>query len=169
VDIMVSGSGNLGLISFTTHPGRLSREFFDEHYPALIDGLVAHEGIGWLLVRTEHHGSVVLGKSGARYLDDGRVEDGDPLALFPPSTARFLQRLGSYPNIPDIVVNSTLYDASTGEVAAFEELIGCHGGAGGMQTEPFLLFPSEWTSDDPTLIGSEAVHAFLMSYIHGAA
>ncbi|MGE3600829.1 MAG: phage holin family protein [Dehalococcoidia bacterium] len=167
-DIIVSGSGNLGLISFTTQPGRLSREFFDEHYPALIDGLVAHEGVGWLLVRSERLGSLVIGKGGIRYLDDGRVEGDDPLAAFAPSTTGFLQRLSSYPNVPDIVVNSTLYDASTGEVAAFEELIGCHGGAGGMQNEPFLLFPSDWTNDDPTLIGSESVHAFLLKHIHGA-
>jgi hypothetical protein len=165
----VSGSGNLGLISFTTQPGRLSREFFDERHPGLIDGLVAHEGVGWLLIRTEQHGSIVIGKSGVRYLDEDRVVGDDPLAVFSPSTTGFLRRLSSYPNVPDIVVNSTLFDPSTGEVAAFEELIGCHGGAGGLQTEPFLLFPSNWTNDDPTLVGSESVHAFLVTHVQGGA
>jgi hypothetical protein len=45
------------------------------------------------------------------------------------------------------VINS-MYDPSTGEVAAFEELVGSHGGLGGPQTEPFLLHPSSWSTGD---------------------
>jgi hypothetical protein len=165
-DVVVCGSGNLGLISFTGHPGRLSREFLDTTYPGLIDGLTMHEGVGWVLLREEAHGTVVLGKDGIRYLDAERIEGIDPLAPFPPTTARYLRRLSGYPNAPDIIVNSTLFDPATGEVAAFEELIGCHGGAGGWQTQPFLLFPSAWTEADPVLEGSEAVHAFLVRYLY---
>ncbi len=43
---------------------------------------------------------------------------------------------------PDIVVNST-YWADTDEVAAFEELVGSHGGLGGTQALPFVLHPAE--------------------------
>jgi hypothetical protein len=168
-DIVVCGSGNLGLISFTNHPGRLSREFIDATYPGLIDGLTMHVGVGFALVRSEIHGSVVLGKDGTRYLDEDRVEGVDPLTVFPPTTARYLKRLSGYPNVPDLVVNSTLYDPGTGEVAAFEELIGCHGGAGGWQTQPFVLFPSSWTDEDPVLEGSERVHAFLSRHIYADA
>lgn len=50
-----------------------------------------------------------------------------------------------YPDVGDIVVNSVC-EPGTERVAAFEELIGCHGGAGGAQTVPFLLYPSEWAS-----------------------
>ena len=37
----------------------------------------------------------------------------------------------------------SLHDELTGEVAAFEELVGCHGGLGGPQTQPFVLYPSD--------------------------
>jgi hypothetical protein len=42
-------------------------------------------------------------------------------------------------------------------VAAFEELIGSHGGLGGYQTQPFIMHPAEWTIDEE-LIGAEAVY-----------
>ena len=45
----------------------------------------------------------------------------------------------------------------TDEVAAFEELIGSHGGLGGPQTHPFILHPAEWTIDEP-IVGAEAVY-----------
>jgi hypothetical protein len=160
-DVVVCGSGNLGLVSFVHQPGRLAVEDIESLYPGLVDGLIQHPGIGWLLVRSQQYGSMVLGKQGIRVLETGVIKGQDPLATFPTSTPRFLERLGTYPTMPDIMVNSTLYDASSGEVAAFEELIGCHGGAGGWQTRPFLLFPAEWQAPDAELQGAESVHVFL--------
>ena len=43
--------------------------------------------------------------------------------------------------MPDILVISSV-DPVTGEVPAFEELVGNHGGLGGSQREPFLLYPA---------------------------
>ena len=45
-----------------------------------------------------------------------------------------------------------------GEVAAFEELIGSHGGLGGFQTRPFILHPKEWELDEPVPIGAPAIY-----------
>ena len=45
-----------------------------------------------------------------------------------------------FAHCPDIVLNST-YWAETDEVAAFEELVGSHGGMGGEQSHPLALFP----------------------------
>jgi len=42
-------------------------------------------------------------------------------------------------------------------VAAFEELVGSHGGIGGEQSFPFILHPSEWDIKDD-LVGAEKVH-----------
>jgi hypothetical protein len=88
----------------------------------------------------------------------------DPLAGFSPHTAGFLRRLSTYPNVGDIVVNSVC-DPKTGQVAAFEELIGCHGGAGGTQTQPFLLYPSEWGDPAAPIVGAERVHHFLRQHV----
>jgi hypothetical protein len=50
------------------------------------------------------------------------------------------------------------YDPVMGEVAAFEELIGSHGGLGGPQTEPFILHPSDWTLDEEVPLGAPAIY-----------
>jgi hypothetical protein len=68
-----------------------------------------------------------------------------------------LRRYDDFPDAPDIYVNS-FYNAATNEVAAFEELIGCHGGLGGDQTRPFLLFPAE-------LVGAAAVYRQLKRWL----
>jgi uncharacterized membrane protein YvlD (DUF360 family) len=163
-DVEICASGNLALVYFTEHPSRLSLEYIVAEYPGLVESLLTHPGIGFVLVYSEARGAVVMGRGGVRCLDRDTVEGEDPLAPFDPHTPHFLRRLSTYPNVGDLVVNS-LFDAATGEVAAFEELIGCHGGAGGLQTKPFLLFPSRWTAQDPTIVGAEGVHAFLSQYV----
>ena len=58
-----------------------------------------------------------------------------------------LKREDAMVHAPDLLLLSQ-YDPKLGEVAAFEELIGSHGGLGGPQTEPFILHPVEWTLDE---------------------
>ena len=55
------------------------------------------------------------------------------------------------------MVNST-YWPDMEEVAAFEELIGSHGGMGGPQQYPFLLAPSAFAIPDELLLGPGTVH-----------
>ena len=144
--VMVLASGNLANAYFTGLEGRASLERLEETYPGLLTGLAAHPGIGFILVRSDTLGAVALGPAGARYLDDDRVEGVDPLALFGPNAADHLRRLDGFTNVGDLLINSS-YDAELEEVAAFEELVGSHGGFGGPQTRPFLLAPAELEFD----------------------
>ncbi|MCK4221790.1 MAG: YIP1 family protein, partial [Dehalococcoidia bacterium] len=86
---------------------------------------------------------VVLGQDGARNLSTGAVTGDDPLLPYgaPNLRAEQLLRLAQFPHAGDLIVNSTLYE--DGQVAAFEELVGSHGGLGGQQTEAFLLHPAD--------------------------
>ena len=59
-----------------------------------------------------------------------------------------LKREDAMTHAPDLLLISQ-YDPELGEVAAFEELIGSHGGLGGPQIEPFILYPVEWELDEP--------------------
>ena len=43
------------------------------------------------------------------------------------------------------MLNST-YWPEVDEVAAFEELCGSHGGMGGTQSHPFILYPAGWVA-----------------------
>ena len=155
--IAVVGSGNLGLVWFTGHDHRLTVEELEELHPGLVASVAAHPGVGLLLVRSKEFGAVVFGPNGTRFLDEDRVEGEDPAKLFGPHTILSLKREDEMVHAPDLLLLSQ-YDPELGEVAAFEELIGSHGGLGGVQTEPFILHPVEWTLDEEVPLGAPAIY-----------
>jgi hypothetical protein len=163
-EIAVMASGNLGLISFPREPGRVMLEQIEARRPGLLDALRTHPGIGFVLVRSERDGAVVLGARGRRLLDGGAVEGEDPLAPYGPRAAQHVRRTDAFPACPDVVVNSRYWE-DVDEVAAFEELVGSHGGLGGGQAHPFVLHPAElpWPQDE--VIGAEAVHGVLQGWL----
>jgi uncharacterized membrane protein YvlD (DUF360 family) len=163
-ELVVMASGCLGLISFPREPGRVTLERIERLHPDLIGALRAHPGIGFLLVRSEEHGAVVTGAAGINYLDESRIEGDDPLAPFGAHAARHVRRTDGFTHCPDIVVNSTYWQDSD-EVAAFEELVGSHGGLGGTQSHPFVLHPLELELPPEELVGAELVHRHLRRWL----
>ena len=163
-EVVVMASGCLGLISFARTPGRMTLESIEERYPLLIGVLCEHPGIGFALVRSAAHGAMAVGADGVNYLDEGRVEGEDPLLAFGPNAARHVARTDGFPHCPDIVVNST-YWRDSDEVAAFEELVGSHGGMGGSQSFPFLLYPRELQAPEQEMVGAEQVHHQLRRWL----
>ncbi|WP_420822183.1 alkaline phosphatase family protein [Streptomyces antioxidans] len=170
-DPIVLASGNLGLISFPDVPGRMSREQIDARHPALLRTLADHPGVGFVLVRSEAHGAVVLGADGAEHrLDTGEVVGANPLTVFGPGAEDAVRRTAHFRNTPDVMVNSA-YDPATGTVHAFEEQIGSHGGLGGEQGHPFLLWPAGLTppvAAGEELVGAERVHHVLRRWLEEA-
>jgi hypothetical protein len=162
-DVIVLGSGNLGLIYLMEEKRRLTLEELESRHPLLLTALREHPHIGWVLVRSEQDGPVVLGAHGANYLADGRVEGEDPLAPFSPNAAMHLLRTDGFDHVADVMVGS-FYDPALDEGCAFEELISFHGGIGGPQTRPFLLYPGELPLPDVPLVGAADVHALLSEW-----
>ena len=158
-ELIVLGSGNMGLIYLTQWSERLNYEEIVMLFPDLIPGLVKHSGIGFILVNSIADGGMVIGQNGIYYLDSDIIVGENPLEDFGVNAASHLKRQNSFRNMPDILVNS-FYDARFDEVCAFEELIGSHGGLGGDQSKPFILYPSEW-SDPGDLVGAESIYSFL--------
>lgn len=155
--IVVVGSGNLGLVYFTGHDHRLTAEELEAIHPNLVASLAAHPGVAMLMVRSAAQGAVVFGPRGARYLDQDRVLGEDPTTVFGPHTVISLKREDAMTHAPDLLLISQ-YDPELGEVAAFEELIGSHGGLGGPQTQPFILHPVAWELDDEVPLGAPAIY-----------
>jgi uncharacterized membrane protein YvlD (DUF360 family) len=166
-DLVVCASGNLALVYLTASRQRLTLEELLALHPRLVDVLVHHPGIGFVLVRSAEDGAIALGRSGVHYLDQGRVVGEDPLAAFGPGAADDLRRLDAMPDVGDLVLNSSL-DPATDEVAAFEELVGSHGGLGGWQTEAFVLHPMDWPEPADPLVGAPAVHRQLITWLEAA-
>ncbi len=162
--VVVLASGSLGLISMTGWTRRRTLEDIESHFPALVTRLLEHEGIGWLLVKSEDRGSVVLGPHGAIMLEDGRVMGENPLAPYGDNALCHLRRTDGFRDVPDILVHSA-YNPDPGETPAFEELVGSHGGLGGYQTRPLLLYPRALCPGDPPIIGAEEMHRRLKRWV----
>jgi uncharacterized membrane protein YvlD (DUF360 family) len=165
-DVVVLGSGNLGLVYLMEEDGRLTLEELEARHPQLLPALSSHPHIGWVLVKSEEHGAVALGGRGARYLEEDRVEGEDPLARFPVTAAQHLLRTHGFAHAPDLLVGS-FYDSALDEGCAFEELISFHGGLGGSQTRAFLLYPAQLPAPEQPLIGAETLHRVLAAWRQG--
>jgi uncharacterized membrane protein YvlD (DUF360 family) len=165
-ELVVCASGNLALIFFPRLPGRVTLETLESTWPGLVATLARHPGIGLLMVRTASRGAVAVGARGVHYLDEGTVEGEDPVAPFGEHAITGLRRVDGMEHCGDLVAISML-DPDTEEVAAFEELIGSHGGLGGSQTQPFILHPADWPIDEP-LVGAEAVYRQIRRWLLAA-
>ncbi len=161
---VVLASGGLGLISLPVSEQRLSIGEIDALHPRLISTLVSHPGIGFVMVRADGDGALVLGANGSRRLRDDQVAGEDPLLEFGPNAADHLRRTDGFPHCPDILVNC-LYDGGANEVAPFEEFMGSHGGLGGWQSHPFALVPSAWSEPDQPIVGVQAMHETIRGWL----
>ena len=157
---VVVASGNLGLIYFTNWKERMTLEQMATEFPGFVAALTTHPGIGIAVVRSEENGLLALSGDGSVYfLDEDRcVGNSNPLEHFGPNAAQHLRTLDTYPCMPDILVNS-FYDPATNEGAAYEELVGFHGGLGGNQNHPFLMYPAHLQKDElPPIVGAAEVY-----------
>jgi len=163
-DLVVCPSGNLALVYFPDVEGRADLETLNQKFPGMIDALANHPGVGLVMVKSAEHGSLVIGPDGVNHLQTGNIDHKDPLEQFGPYAGPSMERLDQMDNCGDLVLISML-DPDTDQVAAFEELIGSHGGLGGPQTDPMILYPFEWQLDTELLVGAPAVHGQLMAWL----
>ncbi len=153
-DILVLASGNLVNAYFSVSDERMTYDEIEAAYPGMIAELISHPGIGLILFQTSD-GPAALGKNGQRNLYTGKVSGEDPLAMYQDQEkrAKQLRYLMDFPSGGDLVIISPVYEDGT--VAAYEELIGSHGGLGGQQTEPFLMHSSALKVGDEIINASQ--------------
>ena len=173
-DVVVVGSGNLGLVWFPEAPERLVLEDLQERWPGLVAGLAARPAVGVVVVDSRTRGLVAVGDSGLRLLEaEGDVVEGvDPLAAYPSRARADLARAARLPHTGDLLLVSTV--GPRDQVHAFEGQVGSHGGLGGAQNLAFLLHPADLGVDDARcedvdgrrmLVGADAVHAQLVAWL----
>ncbi|MDO9457002.1 alkaline phosphatase family protein [Nocardioides sp.] len=161
--VQVVASGSIAHLYLPDRPGRLTREDVDAALPTLLPGLRDLEHVGVVLTRRADGAVVVENAHGHRVLSAAGELDGegaDPLAPYGDGAAADLLLLDTRRHVGDVVVLGR-YDPSLGEVAAFEELVGSHGGLGGWQTEALLVHPAGWSVPDGPLTGLD-VHRLLV-------
>ena len=158
-NVIVMASGSLGLIYFRNIDHRATREEINAVAPALIDRLVNHPGVGFVLVKT-HHGASAIGEAGEIDITTGAVIGENPIAEFGPRALDKIRRTSSFSNTADIMVNAR-WDPVDESIGAFEELVGSHGGMGGEQMHAFVLLPSSAAVPEVPIFGAETVHVVL--------
>ncbi|WP_239309362.1 MULTISPECIES: phage holin family protein [unclassified Frankia] len=163
-DLVVVASGNLAMVYLPQVAGRADLDHLEFLHPALVRGLVNHPGVGFVVVRCHGHGPVAFGAHGRVFLDTGVVEGASPLLGYGSRAAADLLRHQRMDHVGDIVVVSRV-DPGTREVAAFEELVGCHGGIGGDQTRAVLLYPAAWPAPGGPIEGPDAIHRQLIQWL----
>ncbi|QWF20122.1 alkaline phosphatase family protein [Nocardioides sp. LMS-CY] len=162
-EFLVFGSGNLGLVYVSGEDHRLTADELAERYPSLVPGLVAHPGVGFVVVDTVEHGPVAIGASGEHRVRDGVVVGDDPLAAYGSHAPEFVLRAATMAEAPDIYVNSLIDDLD--EVAAFEGLVACHGGLGGWQDRGMMVHPVDFAMPDEMVVGADALHRVLRGWL----
>jgi len=142
-NVTVCQSGNLAQVYFDVFPRKVTLNELNAAYPSMVDTLVDHEGIGFVVAYDDDGVPLVFGENGARNLYTGDVTGVDPLIPYGDVDlrARQVKRVADFPHSGDLIINSTLY--ADGTVAALEELIGNHGGLGGEQTDAFIFHPDD--------------------------
>ena len=166
------GSGNLGMVWFPRLSGRVPLEEILSRWPDLVAGLASRPTIGVVVVDTYDRGPIAIGGEGVHIQNDGRVEGDDPLRQYGPRAREDLLRAAGLPNAGDLLLVSSV--DSGGQVHAFEQQVGSHGGIGGMQNEAVLLYPVGLELDEDLvnvvggrrmLVGAEAVNEQLLQWM----
>jgi uncharacterized membrane protein YvlD (DUF360 family) len=165
VPVTVLGSGNLGLL-YVRSEVRLTLDDLEERWPRLVPGLCAHEGIGFIAGLDSAGVPWVLGKHGRVQLDTGEVTGQDPLEPYGDHAARMIRRALTMPEAPDLYINSRVGDVTL-DIAAFEPLVGAHGGLGGWQDRAVLLTPRTLAEVLPAehIEGADHLHSVLVAML----
>jgi uncharacterized membrane protein YvlD (DUF360 family) len=158
-NVTVCHSGNLAQVYFDVFPRKVTLNELNAAYPSLVDSLVGHDGIGFVVAYDDDGVPLVFGDNGARNLYTGDVTGQDPLVPYGDVDLRASQimRVAEFPHSGDLIINSTIYPDGT--VAAMEELIGNHGGLGGEQTDAFIFHPEDM--EVPETINSADIYPIL--------
>jgi uncharacterized membrane protein YvlD (DUF360 family) len=135
--------GNMANVYFDLFPRKITLNELNTAYPGMVDAVVQHEGIGFVVAYEDNGQPVAFGKNGARNLHTGDVVGEDPLKPYGDVELRTWQikRVADFHNAGDLLLMSTIYPDGT--VAALEEMVGSHGGLGGEQTDAFILHPAD--------------------------
>jgi hypothetical protein len=149
--------------------GPMTRADLERAYPGLIAHIIAHPGIGGVVVRGAGGMQSFVGRGGSMTFRGGKVVSRSGHLMDSAVGRRQWEGLARYvanPSLGDILVCSATADGVT---VSFEDTVGVHGGFFGDMVWPFML------TDDPETLrtltqtdGMTAVYAALRkSYLAG--
>jgi len=174
-DIVVRNSGSMSHIYFNVAPRPMNLSEIALIYPRLLNKLIEHQGIG-LVVGREEGEVVIVGKDGTLTLPPhppqiGGARGGEevrgqnPLLFLPEPelAASQLRQLASFPHSGDIIIFGAW--CGDGEVICFEDQVASHGGLGGPQDYPFIMYPGELDLDLEEVTNAKDLYPHFAAYL----
>jgi hypothetical protein len=147
-DIVVSPVFSLAGIYFDFTEEEAYKEDIDKKFPGLIDKITAHPSVGFSVSRLLDKSIVIAGKDGSITVKaDGTTaaEGKDPLSSYGDS-AFLAQRILDYTKIPktgDVLIFGAYQDGKVMDFGIDNSMKSVHGGLGGDQVEPFLIYQKD--------------------------
>lgn len=163
-DIVVRNSGSMSHVYFNVTPRQMNLSEVALLYPSLLSKLVEHEGIG-LVVGREGEETVIMGKVGTLILNEReQIRGQNPLLSFPEPelAARQMRELALFPHSGDIIIFGAWHDS---EVVCFEDQVASHGGLGGPQDYPFIMYPGELSMDLESVTNAKDLYFHFAGYL----
>ena len=174
--LVVVGSGNLGLVWFPRLPRpRRRRGAVQAGYPALVAGLLAEPGVGFVVADSAARAAGHRPGSAPRARRRRRRGHGPACPVRPAAAARPAAGRAAPTSPPTSLC--TRRSTRAREVHAFEELVGSHGGLGGWQNEAcWSTRPTGRSTRPPRphrpgrclLYGADVVHRQLVRWLEAA-
>jgi hypothetical protein len=141
-DIVVRNSGSLAHVYFNVTPRSMELSEIALLYPKLLPRLVQQPGIG-LVIGREGDDVVVMGPRGELILSErAEIRGEDPLATLAdrPLAADELRQMARFPHSGDLILFGAWDPHPPQQVITFEDQVASHGGLGGEQLYPFILY-----------------------------
>ncbi|MEJ2711373.1 MAG: alkaline phosphatase family protein, partial [Anaerolineales bacterium] len=106
-NITVAYGGNGAQVYFDLFPRKITLNELNTAYPGMVDKLVQHEGIGFVVAFDDDLHPVAFGKNGARNLHTGDIVEEDPLLPYGDVDLRAWQlaRMADFENAGDLILN----------------------------------------------------------------
>ncbi len=163
-DVVVCVSGPLAHVYSNVSPRLLDLIEVLLLYPRLLDSLLATPGIGAIVGRAGER-TIVLGCEGGKLVIEGErevIEGPHPLEPFGDTAhaAAQIHRLAHFPHAGDLIVLGAV--EPDGKVVAFEEQVATHGGLGGPQVRPFIVWSPECPLDPETLNDAQDLYPYFV-------
>jgi len=162
-DVVVKSSGSLAHVYFNISNQRMDLSEISAAYPGLVVRLLAHEGI-WLVIAREGELTLIMARDGVLTLGaEGQpyAEGTHPLLGLPDPglSAEQIRRIASFAPSGDLILLGA-YDPDENQVVCFERQWASHGGLGGPQDYPFIIYPQRLDWDLSHVRNSRDLYPF---------
>ena len=136
--INVVSFGPVSHVYFNFNEKKLTFNEINKKYPYFIIDILAHKGIGAVIVEDAEN-VLLLMKHSYIKICNGKIIEGELNKIFPDEKIIFdIEKIAKLNSSGDLIVVANFLN---GQIINFEDQMSCHGGIGLGQTDAFVIYP----------------------------